>query len=295
MRSRGDRTRRTSRGRSSSPGGRSPSFDSGVSGRIGPGAQTGRGRAASSAASSATPAGVGRGDELERAVRGGLVHLPAAFGDHRSRPAGVLADDPLLHRATAPRRAPGWAPAWPAWRPGAGLRDGFAGDPGADGAPVPRRRWTRSPAPALGQSPHVYAKPGDGESRRRPVAGFDATFTVPKSVSVLWALADTPTREVIYACHRQAIADVLSGHRTRRRPHPDRHQRRRPGRHPRGDRGRVRPLGLPRPRPEPAHPRRASPTASKARTASGAPWTPGRSTGPRSPCPNGTTRCWPTT
>ncbi|NCD15928.1 MAG: conjugal transfer protein [Actinobacteria bacterium] len=59
----------------------------------------------------------------------------------------------------------------------------------------------------LGQSPHVYTGPGD---RRRPVAGFDCTFTAPKSVSVLWALADGPTREAIYDCHRQAITDVLT-------------------------------------------------------------------------------------
>src|SRR5947209_3043307 len=30
-------------------------------------------------------------------------------------------------------------------------------------------------------------------SIRRPVAAFDLTFSVPKSVSVLWALADAPT------------------------------------------------------------------------------------------------------
>ncbi len=59
----------------------------------------------------------------------------------------------------------------------------------------------------LGQSSHVYTGPGD---RRRPVAGFDCTFTAPKSVSVLWALADPATREAIYDCHRQAISDVLA-------------------------------------------------------------------------------------
>jgi conjugative relaxase-like TrwC/TraI family protein len=59
----------------------------------------------------------------------------------------------------------------------------------------------------LGRSPHLYSRPGD---RRRPVAGFDHTFTVPKSVSVLWALADEQTREALYGCHRQAITDVLA-------------------------------------------------------------------------------------
>lgn len=58
----------------------------------------------------------------------------------------------------------------------------------------------------LGRSPHVYP---DGPDRRRPVAGFDCTFTVSKSVSVLWGLADDATRDAIYAAHRQAIADVI--------------------------------------------------------------------------------------
>ncbi len=59
----------------------------------------------------------------------------------------------------------------------------------------------------LGRSPHVYP---DGRDRRRPVAGFDCTFTVPKSVSVLWGLADDATRDAIYAAHREAITDVLA-------------------------------------------------------------------------------------
>ncbi|MDT4936662.1 MAG: hypothetical protein QOG80_333, partial [Pseudonocardiales bacterium] len=32
----------------------------------------------------------------------------------------------------------------------------------------------------------------------RPVAGFDLTFSVPKSVSVVWALADAATQTAIY-------------------------------------------------------------------------------------------------
>ena len=42
-----------------------------------------------------------------------------------------------------------------------------------------------------------------------PVAGFDLTFSPPKSVSVAWALADQPTKAVIYECHRRAIDYVL--------------------------------------------------------------------------------------
>lgn len=60
---------------------------------------------------------------------------------------------------------------------------------------------------ALGRSPHVYPEEAH---RRRPVAGFDCTFTVPKSVSVLWGLGDEATRDSLYAAHRAAIADVLA-------------------------------------------------------------------------------------
>ena len=43
-----------------------------------------------------------------------------------------------------------------------------------------------------------------------PVAGFDLTFSPPKSVSVAWVLADEGTKAVIYECHRRAIDYVLS-------------------------------------------------------------------------------------
>ena len=93
----------------------------------------------------------------------------------------------------------------------AGLADGHGLAAGSFVTPVQMERLFANgedPATgaALGRSPHVYAE-GDP---RRPVAGFDFTFTVPKSVAVLWALADPSTREAIYACHRQAIADVVA-------------------------------------------------------------------------------------
>jgi conjugative relaxase-like TrwC/TraI family protein len=47
------------------------------------------------------------------------------------------------------------------------------------------------------------------KGNRRAVAGFDFTFSAPKSVSTLWALADSPTRETILAAHHAAVADVL--------------------------------------------------------------------------------------
>ncbi|MGY0541414.1 MobF family relaxase [Nocardioides sp. YJ-D4] len=45
---------------------------------------------------------------------------------------------------------------------------------------------------------------------RRPVAGYDLTFSVPKSVSVLWGLADADIQEGIVVAHHTAIADVIA-------------------------------------------------------------------------------------
>jgi conjugative relaxase-like TrwC/TraI family protein len=41
------------------------------------------------------------------------------------------------------------------------------------------------------------------------VAGFDLTFSVPKSVSVLWGLADARTQEQIVEAHHASVADVI--------------------------------------------------------------------------------------
>jgi conjugative relaxase-like TrwC/TraI family protein len=54
----------------------------------------------------------------------------------------------------------------------------------------------------LGSAPRA---PGGGS----PVAGFDLTFSPPKSVSVAWALADEGTKAVIYECHRRAVEYVI--------------------------------------------------------------------------------------
>ena len=44
---------------------------------------------------------------------------------------------------------------------------------------------------------------------RRAVAGFDYTFSVPKSVSVLWGVADAGTQALIAQAHHEAVAEVL--------------------------------------------------------------------------------------
>jgi conjugative relaxase-like TrwC/TraI family protein len=44
---------------------------------------------------------------------------------------------------------------------------------------------------------------------RAAVAGFDLTFSVPKSVSALWALGDHPLQEQLYLAHRAAVSSTL--------------------------------------------------------------------------------------
>ena len=45
---------------------------------------------------------------------------------------------------------------------------------------------------------------------RRAVAGFDFTFSVPKSASVLWAVVDARTQAAIVEAHHASVADVLA-------------------------------------------------------------------------------------
>jgi conjugative relaxase-like TrwC/TraI family protein len=48
------------------------------------------------------------------------------------------------------------------------------------------------------------------QGSRHAVAGFDLTFSVPKSVSVLWGVADADIQQRIVAAHHAAVADVLA-------------------------------------------------------------------------------------
>jgi conjugative relaxase-like TrwC/TraI family protein len=59
-------------------------------------------------------------------------------------------------------------------------------------------------AAVAGIEKHVQANP-----TRSAVAGYDLTFTVPKSVSVLWALGDETVQTEVIAAHRAAIDGVL--------------------------------------------------------------------------------------
>jgi len=46
-------------------------------------------------------------------------------------------------------------------------------------------------------------------SEREAVAGFDLTFSVPKSVSVLWALAEPKLQAELHEAHRQAVEECI--------------------------------------------------------------------------------------
>lgn len=48
------------------------------------------------------------------------------------------------------------------------------------------------------------------EGSKRAVAGFDFTFSVPKSVSALWGVADATTQESIVRAHHDAVAQVVA-------------------------------------------------------------------------------------
>lgn len=45
---------------------------------------------------------------------------------------------------------------------------------------------------------------------RRAVAGYDYTFSVPESVSALWAVADGGTQALIATAHHAAIAEAIA-------------------------------------------------------------------------------------
>lgn len=47
-------------------------------------------------------------------------------------------------------------------------------------------------------------------ARRRAVAGYDFTFSIPKSASILWGIADAATQARMANAHHEAIADVIA-------------------------------------------------------------------------------------
>jgi conjugative relaxase-like TrwC/TraI family protein len=47
-------------------------------------------------------------------------------------------------------------------------------------------------------------------ARRRAVAGYDFTFSIPKSASILWGVADAATQSRIVQAHHSAVAEVVA-------------------------------------------------------------------------------------
>lgn len=64
---------------------------------------------------------------------------------------------------------------------------------------------------ALGRAYPSYERaPGHETSRRRAVAGYDFTFSIPKSASVLWGIADATTQALIVQAHHAAVAESFA-------------------------------------------------------------------------------------
>ena len=50
----------------------------------------------------------------------------------------------------------------------------------------------------------------EATARRRAVAGYDFTFSIPKSASVLWGIADATTQARIVRAHHEAVAEAVA-------------------------------------------------------------------------------------
>ncbi len=68
---------------------------------------------------------------------------------------------------------------------------------------------TLTPA-AKGEAVALIVAKENARAARRAVAGFDFTFSIPKSASVLWAVADAGVQAMIGAAHHRAIAEVVA-------------------------------------------------------------------------------------
>src|SRR5699024_6118128 len=100
-------------------------------------------------------------------------------------------------------------------------RDPITGDPLGHAFPayksVPERIAARiadldpglSPR-AKGEAAAQIAAEETERGRRRAVAGFDFTFSVPKSASALWAVADAGTQALIGEARHAAVAEVVA-------------------------------------------------------------------------------------
>lgn len=65
------------------------------------------------------------------------------------------------------------------------------------------------PPMALAEAVAVIEAEEAGKKPRKAVAGYDFTFSIPKSASVLWAVADAGTQQLIWEAHQAAVAEML--------------------------------------------------------------------------------------
>ena len=63
---------------------------------------------------------------------------------------------------------------------------------------------------AKGEAVALIVAEENARAGRRAVAGFDFTFSIPKSASVLWAVADAGVQAMIGAAHHRAVAEVVA-------------------------------------------------------------------------------------
>ena len=69
----------------------------------------------------------------------------------------------------------------------------------------------RGVGPADNQNTAAVASAEDkSETRRRAVAGYDFTFSIPKSASILWGIADATTQARIVQAHHAAVAEAIA-------------------------------------------------------------------------------------
>ena len=100
-------------------------------------------------------------------------------------------------------------------------RDPLTGDPLGRAYPAYRTVAQRIDERVSALDPRVRAGERDravaaieaeesARGTRRAVAGYDFTFSIPKSASVLWAVADAGTQSLIVDAHHAAVAEVLA-------------------------------------------------------------------------------------
>jgi conjugative relaxase-like TrwC/TraI family protein len=88
-------------------------------------------------------------------------------------------------------------------------RDPVSGEPLGRAYPVyGKAPGSTTAGRVLDESPPHADQQASG--RRRAVAGYDFTFSIPKSASVLWGIADATTQARIVRAHHEAVAEAVA-------------------------------------------------------------------------------------